>query len=208
MDSIPEKIFIYLVIILSVTAHEYAHAFVAHEAGDDSAERVGRLTLNPLAHIDPIGTVLIPLILLFTSGGFFGWARPVPYDPRQLRGGVKDEVKVALAGPIANLSIAFIVMLIAGLVPDGLLAEGRLITYVVFTNIFLAVFNLIPVPPLDGSKLLYPLLSFRNRYVLESLGLGGIFIAVILASIVVPPLAEFIFTLFALIIGTIRSILY
>ena len=208
MDPILEKIFIYLVILLSVTVHEYAHAFVANESGDSSAEKAGRLTLNPLAHIDPIGTVIIPLLLLFTSGGFLGWAKPVPYDPRLLRGGVKDEVKVALAGPAANLAIAFIVMLVLGLVPDGFLAGKGLLSYVVFANIFLAVFNLIPVPPLDGSKLLYPFLSFRGRYILESMGLAGIFIAIILASFVVPTLAGWVFSLFALTVQIIRSIFY
>lgn len=203
-----EKLFVYVIIILSVTAHEYAHAFVAYESGDPSAKKAGRLTLNPLAHLDPIGTVLIPLVLLFTSGILLGWAKPVPYDPRFLRGGTKDEVKVALAGPAANLSIAFIVMLMVGLLPEGLVAGKSLLSYVVFVNIFLAVFNMIPVPPLDGSKLVYPFLSFRGRYTFESLGLAGIFIAIIIASMILPTVVGWIFGAFSLTVGLIRSIFY
>ncbi len=208
MDQAFEKIFIYLVIVLSVTIHEYSHAFVAHESGDPSAEKAGRLTLNPLAHIDPIGTVFIPLFLLFTSGGFIGWAKPVPYDPRLLRGGVKDEVKVALAGPASNLAVAFIIIIVSALFPGELLAENRLLSFIVFANIFLAVFNMIPVPPLDGSKLLYPFLSFRGRYILESMGIFGVFVAIMVALIVLPTVAGWIFLLFSLTAELIRSIFY
>jgi Zn-dependent protease len=149
-----------VVLVASVIAHELSHGVVAARLGDPTARLAGRLTLNPLKHLDPFGSVLLPLALvLSTNGSFvFGWAKPVPYDPRFLRGGNWGPAIVGAAGPCANLAIAaaFGTVLRWG-ATEGIL-EHRLLSLlavVVMVNLVLAVFNLIPIPPLDGSKLLY-----------------------------------------------------
>ncbi|MFA6017742.1 MAG: site-2 protease family protein [Patescibacteria group bacterium] len=139
-------------LIIALTIHEFAHAAVGKWRGDDTAEQMGRLTLNPLAHLDPLG-----LIMLLTLG--FGWAKPVPYDPRNLRGSKYDDVMIAFAGPISNIilaavgGIAFRVAMIADLNVIGT-ALGPFLVFFVLTNLMLAIFNMIPIHPLDGSKLL------------------------------------------------------
>lgn len=143
-------------LILALTLHEFSHALVGKLRGDDTAEEMGRLSLNPLAHIDPMG-----FLLLITLG--FGWARPVPYDPRNLRSSVQDEVLIGLAGPLANMTLAGIGgVVFRGLVHAGFdvlhTALGPFLVFFVLSNLMLALFNLIPIHPLDGSKLLTVLL--------------------------------------------------
>lgn len=138
-------------LIIALTLHEFAHAIVGKWRGDDTAERMGRLTLNPLAHLDPIG-----FLMLIALG--FGWAKPVPYDPRNLRGSKYNDVIIALAGPAMNLAlaviggIAFRLAVIGGLDVLGT-ALGPFLVFFALTNLMLAIFNMIPVHPLDGSKL-------------------------------------------------------
>lgn len=155
----PILLFFFLIIIPSAIIHEYAHGWMANELGDPTAKLAGRLTLNPISHIDLFGTILLPLALfIFSGGGFlFAYAKPVPYNPYNLRDKRWDPVKVALAGPIANLIIALVFgfLLRFNLFP-GTVAD--FISIIVYANILLAVFNLVPIPPLDGSKLLYALL--------------------------------------------------
>ncbi len=199
MESIFVKIFIFLVIVLSATAHEYAHAFVANESGDDTAKRLGRLTLNPIVHIDLIGTILVPLFLLMSAGTYFGWMKPVPYNPFKLRGGVKDEIKVAVAGPLSNFVIAFIIILIFGLFSN---MPGREFAYLAaYINISLMIFNLLPIPPLDGSKFIYPLLSPKQRILFEQYGIIGILILFFIVDISYP-----IKLVFNFLVGLIPSI--
>ena len=198
LDEITPKIFLYLVIVLSVVIHEYSHAFVANELGDPTAKNAGRLTLNPIPHIDPIGTVAIPLFLMFTSGAFFGWAKPVPFNPNNIRD-PKGELKIEFAGPASNFALA-------GMVSLGFLAmrfiypeiSGNevlvsLTMTVIYVNIFLALFNLIPIPPLDGSKILAHFLPYRTREKFLSIGFIGIIGALIVAMIILPPVAGVIF---------------
>jgi len=184
-------IFLYIIIVLSAVFHEYAHAYAAYSMGDPTAKNMGRLTLNPVSHMDPIGTVLLPLFLLFFLGGFIGYAKPVPYNPYNLRDQKYGDAKVAIAGPLSNFFIALVVALVlrAGLV-EGF-AETAL-PWIVYINIFLGLFNLIPIPPLDGSKIVG---TFFPAYQ-EISSAGGIFVAIFLAIMFLPYLSGFIYLAF------------
>lgn len=162
-----DVIFYIAVLIMSVVIHEVSHGFVAERFGDKTARNAGRLTLNPLKHLDWFGSVLVPLILVLPSiishtaiKFVFGWAKPVPYNPNNLRDRKKGEIAVASAGIIANISIALIFGTILRLsvnfvVPDGF---NFIISSIVVVNLALAIFNLVPIPPLDGSKILFNIL--------------------------------------------------
>lgn len=150
--------------IVTLTAHEFSHALGGFLLGDETAKRYGRLTLNPLAHIDPIGTILIPLIGTLGGIPLIGWAKPVPFNPYNLKHGKWGAVIVSLAGPFANLVVATLAMLLTLLVtgPMGLMPDNLLViflSYLVMVSLALAVFNLLPVPPLDGSRLLHVILA-------------------------------------------------
>lgn len=193
------KFFSYIVIILSAIFHEYAHGWVAYRLGDPTAKYAGRLTLNPLPHMELFGTVILPLSLLFFFGGFIGWAKPVPYNPYNLSDRRFGSLKVAIAGPATNLLIALLLGFFLrfspfmggmGILPPFFLT---LIAWIVYINIFLALFNLIPVPPLDGSKILADLLPHRQRGFLDQIGPFGLFIALIIAFVALPGIADLIF---------------
>ncbi|HPF12881.1 MAG TPA: site-2 protease family protein [Planctomycetota bacterium] len=171
------------ILILSLGIHEAAHAYVAHRCGDDTAKNLGRLTLNPIAHIDPFMTVLLPLFLwISTNGRFvFGGARPVPVNPYNLRHPSRDMAYVALAGPISNflLAILFIVLwkviaLFGDYPADALIY--RAMFGGVMLNVFLAVFNLIPIPPLDGSRVVMHLLPDSKKAAYASVERFGFFV--------------------------------
>lgn len=203
MDAVSIKLFLYLIIVLSAVFHEYAHALIAYRLGDTTAKDAGRLTLNPLVHLEMFGTVLIPLFLLFTSGIFIGWAKPVPYNPYNLRDQKYGSLKVGVAGPSANLLIALILGLFLRFALGGVFGQLSMVNgqwslffqflgLIVYINIFLALFNLVPFPPLDGSKIFADLFPRHWRY-FEHLGFIGIFIALFLAFFLLPPAAQFIF---------------
>jgi Zn-dependent protease len=163
-----------LPILIAITFHEVAHGFVAYKFGDGTAKSLGRLTLNPLAHIDPVGTILIPILLFFsTQGQFtFGYAKPVPVNPYNLRNPKKDMIYVSAAGPVTNIVIAFLsgflIILLAWLemlnllpavvVSKVILPLFEMLKYGIIMNIYLAAFNLIPIVPLDGGRILAGLL--------------------------------------------------
>ncbi len=190
------EIFIYIIIVLSAVFHEYAHGWAAYQLGDSTAKDEGRLTLNPLVHLDPIGTVILPLFLLFTSGMFLGWAKPVPYNPYNLRDLRYGTLKVAAAGPGANLLIALVIGLILRLflpiISSYSMVLPSYLGFVVYVNIFLALFNLLPFPPLDGSKIFADLFPNQWKYFMQ-LGMMGIFIALFMAFFILSPIANFIF---------------
>ncbi len=189
------------IILYSIILHEVAHGAMAERLGDDTAKHAGRLTLNPIPHIDPIGTILLPLASFFSTGAVIGWARPVPYNPLRLRGRY-GELKVALAGPATNVFIAFIFSALirfnsAGVfhLSDFLLS---IFIYGVSLNIWLALFNLIPIPPLDGSKILF--LWFAKNYELRALferyGLLLLIVFLFFGLAILHPIAGFIIRAF------------
>ncbi len=197
-------IFSIAILIMSVIIHEVSHGFAADMLGDPTARLQGRLTLNPLKHIDPVGSILVPLITSM-FGFTFGWAKPVPYNPYNLKDKRMGEFLIAAAGPLSNLLIALIFgTIIRFTVATAITPFIEICTYIVTINIVLAVFNLIPVPPLDGSKLFLSFLPNqfgRFRQALERLGPIFVMIIVIFlwqfVSAAIPPLFH-LFTGFSL----------
>lgn len=159
-----------LSLIIGLTIHEFAHAFIAEKLGDPTAKYQGRVTLNPLAHLDPFGS-----IMLLIAG--FGWGKPVPVNPQYFSRPAIDELLVALAGPASNLIMASVLGIIVQFNPIPVINE--LLVPVVFINVMLAVFNLIPIPPLDGSKMLRPFVSETTFRQFEMLSLPAIILLVI-----------------------------
>ncbi len=161
-------IFVILILIFSIIIHEVSHGFAANMLGDPTARLQGRLTLNPLPHIDLLGSIVVPGLLVLSHAAFFvGWAKPVPYNPYNLRNQRWGEAIVAAAGPLVNLFIAVVfgVLIRIGAAADLLPPSFAYLTgVVVYINIMLAFFNLLPVPPLDGSKLLKSVLPFRYAH--------------------------------------------
>lgn len=194
-----EIILFIAILILSVIIHELSHGYAAEWLGDPTARMAGRLTLNPLKHIDPVGSVIVPIITsLF--GFTFGWAKPVPYNPYNLKNRRVGEVVIALAGPISNIVIALVfgtlIRFSIGSVSTAFLA---IVSYIVIINIMLAVFNLIPIPPLDGSKVLLSALplkyeKFRDSF--ESLAPFFIIFVVFILWRVITPVIPIIFKFF------------
>jgi Zn-dependent protease len=181
------------ILIASIVIHEVAHGFTANKLGDPTAKLDGRLTLNPLKHLDPIGSLLIPGILVVTGAPFlFGWANPVPYNPYNLKNPRRDEALIALAGPVSNILIALLAATIFRIFTPGLETVFALVLLMtVLLNLVLAVFNLVPIPPLDGSKLLFAAVpsTFGNfRATLEGMGffLVILFIATPLSNFIAP----------------------
>ncbi|MEN9582604.1 MAG: hypothetical protein RL641_558 [Candidatus Parcubacteria bacterium] len=173
--------FFYIIILmLSVIIHEVAHGFMAYRQGDPTAKMAGRLTLNPLKHIDLVGTILLPLFLVLTNAGFlFGWAKPVPYNPNNLRNPRMGKFLVSVAGVAMNILIAIVFSILIRFLPSMSFLSST--TYasildisvlIVSINLLLAIFNLLPVPPLDGSRILFAILpakfarqeAFLERY--------------------------------------------
>ena len=166
-----------VMLIPSITFHEFMHGYAAYRLGDPTAKNAGRLTLNPIASIDPIGTVLLPLLMFFTGGPIFGYAKPVPYNPMYFKNLRQGEIIVGLAGPSANLFLAFVG---AGLAWVGYFLLGAAASFasaliliggtLALTNLVLMFFNLIPIPPLDGSSIIplfLPDRAMRRWYELQ-----------------------------------------
>lgn len=169
-----------IVLLFSVVIHEVAHGTVAERLGDPTAKYAGRLTLNPIKHLDPFGSVILPISLFFVShGGFlFGWAKPVPFNPYNLKKPERDGALIAIAGPLSNLSLAFIFGLAAKasiLFSSSPLVENLrpFFFVIILTNVALAIFNLVPLPPLDGSKIIFAFLprsADKIKLLLEQYG--------------------------------------
>ena len=196
-----QVIFSVLILIFSVVAHEVSHGYMAQYLGDPTARLAGRLTANPLKHIDPLGSIVIPFgTYIATQGNFaIGWAKPVPYNPYNLKDQKWGDSKVALAGPLTNFAIALI---FAGLLflMNGLLTSAvqDIIRIIIRVNVVLAVFNLVPIPPLDGSKVLLNALPLRYRYIgdyLERYSWFFIFIFVVFLWQYLVPLVSLILRL-------------
>ena len=156
---------------MSVVVHEVAHGYTAYLLGDNTAKDSGRLTLNPLKHLDPFGSVILPLLLVFMNAGFvIGWARPVPYNPANLRDEKKGTFLVAIAGILMNILLAVFFGLLIRVAPSilGIPLDNpfyKIASIIVILNLVLALFNLIPIPPLDGSKILFSFLPVKYRHI-------------------------------------------
>ena len=193
-----------LILLMSVVVHEVCHGLAALYYGDHTAEYQGRLTLNPLKHLDPVGSILLPALLFFTgSGVVFGWAKPVPYNPYNLEPGRWPEAAVALAGPASNFIIAafFAILLRLGVAHNYSPAFLHVTATIVLVNLLLMVFNLVPVPPLDGSRLLFAIFPeklYRYRNFFERYGFVLVIVFIFFLWQFVEPLVG---TLFHILTG-------
>lgn len=191
MDTVLEVVVVVGVILISMTLHEAMHAFVGYWLGDDTAKLEGRLTLNPIKHIDPFLTLLLPIMLAIVGAPIFGGAKPVPFNPSRLRYDEWGAALVAVGGPLTNLIIAFIffgIYILSGM-PEGVM--GMVLTTAVVVNLGFFIFNILPIPPLDGSRVLYalaPEFVRRGMEVIERYGLIVVFVIVLVAA---PLLSEF-----------------
>ena len=163
--------------LLALTIHEFAHAYVAHRFGDDTAKRYGRLTINPLPHLDLMGSIVFPILFGITGGVFFGWAKPVPIDPRRFSNIRSGVFWVSFAGPLSNILLAvacyFFVAFMAAIVTPGFFLFAPFLLFfkqLAMICVVLAIFNLLPVPPLDGSKMVSSFLNYNAMRRYESLG--------------------------------------
>lgn len=188
-----------LVLLFSLTVHESAHALAALRMGDDTALRLGRVSLNPLVHIDPIGTIIVPLVMALLPGGLmFGWAKPVPVNTYRLRDPLRDHAMIAAAGPGSNLLLAAVFAVLLGVLAgvahlqvragatdlgSGFVFLHMLFQYGVVLNILLALFNLIPLPPLDGSWIVMATLKGRLAEAYERLRPFGFLLVILLMNV-------------------------
>ena len=195
-----DVVFYIAILIMSVVIHEVSHGFMAEHFGDNTARNAGRLTLNPLKHLDPFGSVILPILLYISSGFVIGWAKPVPYNPNNLSDRKWGTVAVASAGILANLFLAVLFGLVLRFTSGNIMPVGFnfIVSSIVMVNLALAVFNLVPIPPLDGSKILISLLpasleSIAFRFEQYSLILLVLFIS--LFSNYLFPVIAFLFHL-------------
>ncbi len=203
MESFDGIIFVYtlIVIVMSVVVHEVAHGAVADFLGDKTARLAGRLTLNPISHLDPIGSVFLPALTAFLGAPIFGWAKPVPYNPNNLPRGRAPEIAVALAGVAVNFLLAIVFGLLirfSGELGLASISFYEIAAMIVLANLSLAIFNLIPIPPLDGSKIFLAFAPSRARNLLdqfEKYGLLVIFLFVFFAASLLHPVITFFFEL-------------
>lgn len=208
-----DGIFYISVLIISVIIHEFAHGYSAYLLGDDTARLNGRLTLNPIKHLDLFGSVILPLLLIVMKAGFvIGWAKPVPYNPANLRKGRIGNFIVAISGISANLIIAIFFGLLIRFAPmlglplynsDPLLLHPfyKISSIIVIMNLVLALFNLIPVPPLDGSKILFSIIPSKFRYIENFLEQWGIFLLLFFIIFLWNTVSPIVFTTFSFITG-------
>jgi Zn-dependent protease len=179
-------IIVLVVILLSMTLHEAMHAFVGYWLGDDTAKLQGRLTLNPIKHIDPFLTIILPIGLALVGAPIFGGAKPVPFNPHNVKGGEWGAALIAVAGPLTNLLIAFLVFGVWAVIgtPTGGIA-GQIFVTAVTVNLGFFIFNILPIPPLDGSRVLYalaPEFIKRGMEYIERFGIMFVFILILVAS--------------------------
>jgi Zn-dependent protease len=200
-------------VLFAVTLHEVAHGWMARRLGDSTAEKLGRLSLNPIKHIDPVGTIIVPILMLMFSPFIFGWAKPVPVSFGNLNNPKRDMVWVAVAGPLANIAMGIFWALIYKLtVMSGLMtsfAGGWLLSMAeigIINNALLAAFNLLPIPPLDGGRVLRGLANESIGYYLDRIEPFGLIILVVLLvsgvlQVLVGPMLVMVISLIQLLVG-------
>lgn len=203
MDQTLLIIFNLAVLIFSIVIHEVSHGLAAYKLGDPTAKQLGRLSLNPIKHLDFTGSFLVPLISYFFGGFVFGWAKPVPYNPYNIKNQKWGPAMVAAAGPASNFIVALVFGLGARFAGDFPSAFGASIamTLICYINLMLGVFNLMPVPPLDGSKILAPFLPYKYETWLLNLERYGLFLVFVFILFLFPIIAKIIPPLFRLITG-------
>ena len=191
-------IFQLIILLFSVVVHEVSHGLAALYLGDDTAEKMGRLTLNPLKHLDPIGSVLVPLLLIIMHSGFiFGWAKPVPYNPLNFKMPRRDSAILAFAGPLSNFSLALVFGLIIRIIitTSSFISLLPFLMFIVWINLVLGVFNLLPIPPLDGSKILFYFFQSRELEIfLHRYGIIFLFLFIMLGGGIILPLIYLLFS--------------
>ncbi len=199
-------------ILAAIIFHEVSHGFVANKLGDPTAKFMGRLTLNPIAHIDPVGTVILPALLMLTGSPVFGWAKPVPINPANFKDPKRDMAISAAAGPVTNVILAILSLLImkflsaslAGFLPSNfMLPLTMMFRQSILINVVLAAFNLLPIPPLDGGRVLIGLLPHKQAVAYSRIEPYGFFIVIILlmtgiAGALINPFINLIFALLSL----------
>ena len=195
-----QMLFFFLIIIPSAIIHEFSHGWVADRLGDPTARYAGRLTLNPIVHIDKWGTLLMPLLLYFLTGGafIFAYAKPVPYNPYNLKNQKWGPSLVAVAGPLSNFLLAAMFGAAIQFLPLTPSLIG-LLSIIVYANVLLGVFNLVPIPPLDGSKILYAILPDSMGQIKRLLEQYGFFILLIFIFFffhLITPIIQFLYFLF------------
>lgn len=202
--SLIEKIAVAIIpVLFAITVHEVAHGWVAYRLGDPTAKMLGRLTLNPIKHIDPVGTIAVPLLLLWVGGFIFGWAKPVPITWQNFKHKRRDVILVSVAGPISNFIMACFWALLLRFIPSTALPFVLMCQIGVIVNIVLGVLNLIPIPPLDGSRVVSSLLPRRTAYYYDKIEPYGFFVLLglyfigALSYIMEPPIKFF----FRLLLG-------
>jgi Zn-dependent protease len=205
------QIFTFVILIFSIIIHEVAHGYAALSLGDPTAKHAGRLTLNPIPHIDLMGTIIIPALMVLLPGNLlFGWAKPVPYNPHNLKNQRWGEALVGVAGVATNLIVAVLFAVIARMsYAAGMSEFAHLAELVVIVNLFLGLFNLIPFPPLDGFTVLRGILPFKLalpfREFEDRLARGGIFTLIaflfVFTYLLAEPFFDFVFSVFRLLVG-------
>ena len=198
-----EQLFYIIILLFSVVVHEVSHGVMADKLGDPTARLAGRLTLNPIRHIDPFGSIILPLIMVLLPGNFiFGWAKPVPVNPYQLKNPERDGALIAGAGPASNLLLAAIFALfikMGEIAASSLIVQSLpLLAAIVWVNIILAVFNLVPIPPLDGSKILFAFLprsADRFKFALEQNGTIILLFFIFFGFGLILPIASFLYNI-------------
>ncbi len=201
----PISIFYFLILIFSIIVHEVAHGIAAEREGDSTARMLGRITLNPLKHLDWLGSVILPAILILSGTGIVvGWAKPVPYNPDNLKNGNRSVAKVAIAGIIVNLGIALVFgLFVRAMILSGTISPGviEITSIIVLVNIVLALFNAIPLAPLDGFRFLSAVLPVRAQSfmrIVEQYSLPLLLVFVLFGWKFVAPLA---YTLYSVLTG-------
>ena len=196
-----DTLFQIAILVMSVVIHEVSHGYAAEILGDPTARLQGRLTLNPFKHLDPVGSIIVPL-LTSLSGFTFGWAKPVPYNPHNLRNQKWGELAVAGAGPLANILLVLVFGLLIRFAGATFGADfANIAAVIIVINLVLAIFNLIPVPPLDGSKILWAFLPERFRQARESMERYSFLLVIVVVFAIWQFLSPLIVWLFSLITG-------